>query len=753
MRKKNFQKINAHVFLRFASPYLLILLILMTLSLTTGQVAFRSQIEQSMEYYNQSLKTSLDSIERTMATIDSLNDMLNRNTDLQNIMYTIRQERPLKELLAWKERQVSFHDTNKILAGYAVCANNTGVIVTDKRIFMDPERCYEDFLKYNDLSFEEWKALLPTISNKGKFVPVGNVRPGSLEEGRYIMYVKPYIHLEKGRITGQNIFYMDEREIMGMVAAALANEDIIVRLSDWDKVLSSSGEWGETENAISVDSGNHYEKVTIEGAEYYVTVATSEKYGLSLAAGVPGERLKAVSYERLSTLNICIGILFVLVLAVAGATILKNRQALIGLGEIEKGVENLRSVHEAVVRIKTDNQRLDLQIDAQRMLLRESLFRQIVNGFSGDDMQMEQQLEYAGIQLGGEEISARGVYLVMDEDLAGISNAVLRGQEKRLAQVEQILETYAPKIEYLFMEERNCLVLLYFSERENDFTVFSDIYQKLAADYDITVHFYLGKQFTQLHQAKDSFSEARLQMRIDTQQDERFLVVSSDELAKDIFSYSSHDEEKLLSIILSGEKDAAGDILREIYRANFENRCLSVHMRGFLYGRLVTTLLCVENNVPLTAPELLAPRGDCRPETFFRVYWEQICGICEQIYRERQQAYRELDEQMICYVKEHFQENSLSLTELAIQYGRSESYVSLRLKEILGESFSGYLEKLRVNAANRLLEEDRYSIKEIAEMVGYNSASAFGRAYKRVTGITPSEYQTQQKTKRSKKDE
>lgn len=77
---------------------------------------------------------------------------------------------------------------------------------------------------------------------------------------------------------------------------------------------------------------------------------------------------------------------------------------------------------------------------------------------------------------------------------------------------------------------------------------------------------------------------------------------------------------------------------------------------------------------------------------------------------------------------------------LAMQYGRSESYVSSRLKGILGQSFSTYLEKLRVQEANHLLQETGLTISEISSRIGYNSPSAFGRAYKRVMGLTPTDY-------------
>ena len=65
----------------------------------------------------------------------------------------------------------------------------------------------------------------------------------------------------------------------------------------------------------------------------------------------------------------------------------------------------------------------------------------------------------------------------------------------------------------------------------------------------------------------------------------------------------------------------------------------------------------------------------------------------------------------------------------------------MRFKEKVGMTFSAYVEQMRIQLASRMLAESGSSITEISERVGYSSSSAFGRAYKRVMGCTPNEYQ------------
>ncbi len=61
----------------------------------------------------------------------------------------------------------------------------------------------------------------------------------------------------------------------------------------------------------------------------------------------------------------------------------------------------------------------------------------------------------------------------------------------------------------------------------------------------------------------------------------------------------------------------------------------------------------------------------------------------------------------------------------------------------MGTSFYDWLAAYRVEEAKRLLADPKaklFTIEQIAEEVGYNSKSAFNKAFKKFTGKTPSEY-------------
>lgn len=79
-----------------------------------------------------------------------------------------------------------------------------------------------------------------------------------------------------------------------------------------------------------------------------------------------------------------------------------------------------------------------------------------------------------------------------------------------------------------------------------------------------------------------------------------------------------------------------------------------------------------------------------------------------------------------------------SVTELAKQVGASRSSFSSRFHELLGIGPIGYLTRWRIRIATNLLDLGHITMAEIAGRVGYESESAFSRAFKREMGVTAS---------------
>ena len=93
------------------------------------------------------------------------------------------------------------------------------------------------------------------------------------------------------------------------------------------------------------------------------------------------------------------------------------------------------------------------------------------------------------------------------------------------------------------------------------------------------------------------------------------------------------------------------------------------------------------------------------------------------------------------FIGEHFKED-LTIDDIAKRGGMSVRNFSRRFKSATGESFSNYIQKLRIESAKRLLESAEFSASEVMYRVGYSDERSFRRLFKRHTGLSPKHYRT-----------
>ncbi|MCZ8520863.1 MULTISPECIES: response regulator transcription factor [Paenibacillus] len=91
------------------------------------------------------------------------------------------------------------------------------------------------------------------------------------------------------------------------------------------------------------------------------------------------------------------------------------------------------------------------------------------------------------------------------------------------------------------------------------------------------------------------------------------------------------------------------------------------------------------------------------------------------------------------FIRQHYRQN-INLQTVAEQVHLNPNYFSNFFKQETGVNFLEYLLEIRMEAAKTLLGEPDVKIYEIGYLVGYDNPSSFNRAFKNVTGLTPSEY-------------
>lgn len=95
------------------------------------------------------------------------------------------------------------------------------------------------------------------------------------------------------------------------------------------------------------------------------------------------------------------------------------------------------------------------------------------------------------------------------------------------------------------------------------------------------------------------------------------------------------------------------------------------------------------------------------------------------------------------YINGHIREH-LSLNEVAAVFGISPNYLSQLFGKYNDTGFNEYINICKISESKKLLTEGNYKVYEIADMLGFESAFYFSKVFKKIEGISPTEYQNAQ---------
>lgn len=128
--------------------------------------------------------------------------------------------------------------------------------------------------------------------------------------------------------------------------------------------------------------------------------------------------------------------------------------------------------------------------------------------------------------------------------------------------------------------------------------------------------------------------------------------------------------------------------------------------------------------------------------TYGKIAWfeETVSGLLEESLRIGEGSCTELVRSTLEKLKSGYSEE-VSLEEVAQALSVTPQYLSKLFRQETGRTFKEHLIDLRISEARRLLRETNLSAREISYSVGYNDPNYFVRLFKKVTGLTPKEYQ------------
>ena len=143
--------------------------------------------------------------------------------------------------------------------------------------------------------------------------------------------------------------------------------------------------------------------------------------------------------------------------------------------------------------------------------------------------------------------------------------------------------------------------------------------------------------------------------------------------------------------------------------------------------------------------EMINELQTCRTgyEELLAMYLQQIFLLVQRTRQERKPTVTTYIQEEMEYARRYFNEHynePISIQEYAESRNMSVCYFQRNFKQIVNHTPMQYLLTIRVNNAASLLETTDYSMAEIAAIVGYEDPLYFSRMFRKIKGMSPTEY-------------
>lgn len=220
------------------------------------------------------------------------------------------------------------------------------------------------------------------------------------------------------------------------------------------------------------------------------------------------------------------------------------------------------------------------------------------------------------------------------------------------------------------------------------------------------------------------------------------------------------------------EKNAfeAGEIIDNNLRNQFRERIDMYDSEGLSLLMEKICTICLEtpqmdgNKIFLTAKELFdlfllelkkskfSTREDEMRDAFQKVFYRcttvkdvfsGTCNLMRKYMEAEWEASRQVEIKPVKLVKSYIQDHyaeTIKLEELAEMVGFNSAYFSSMFKKETGQTLTEYILEVRMEQARELLKQKDIKINHIPEMIGIGDAKYFSKQFKKVSGLTPSQY-------------
>lgn len=128
---------------------------------------------------------------------------------------------------------------------------------------------------------------------------------------------------------------------------------------------------------------------------------------------------------------------------------------------------------------------------------------------------------------------------------------------------------------------------------------------------------------------------------------------------------------------------------------------------------------------------------------------EKTLKLIESLLEKKQKEVKGIIEKLKYFIEKNFHKN-INLKEASDVVCLSPKYISRIFKDNTGMGFNVYKLKIKMSRAKELLCTTEYNINEISYKTGYLNVESFIRIFKKIEGITPTQYRHSARVRNTK---
>lgn len=724
-----------HFWISYATV-LLIPILIITLGLIAEFYVVNQDINASnlskMEHSVQLIDNELDIIEKAatqVAAIAIVKDSASREgINEKNILQYKNSIQQISNVLKYQGKQL----TDQTYVYY----NKLNYVVFEEALYR--ETLFFSYLEYWEIPIEEWKEEIV-----GKDIVVAKYND---TYSNYLHFSMP-INIRNGNNDGMVVFMLNKNKLVDYFSFAEEyGEYAIYILNDENEVLLAR-DYDENRvlNLEATQVSDIFSNTKKANLLYTISPKKGWTYCVILPDHAVAHRVFVLRWVTIIVGGVAILIGFSITLWLAVREGKPMNQIFTVLDEEHSTVKNSERLGEIVTNIVNSNKELLEEQEQSRPLLRKAFFHDLITLDVANTRELTYLAENAGINLEADRFRIASVRLFENNDFYDVDEQTLKDVKVIIQEMQKYMEEHAQG--NIWFYQRNYLSLLVILEEDTE-PVTEQIertYQWLRNTFSTESDWGISRSCDNVMNIWKYCEEAET-ARSHCSLEQHITEYHAGFEDKQTFYFPEIAQEKLRNGIHSGDNEIVLNILKILEEENFKNRRLNRNNVIKLNSGITNFLMTFEiqdSSIPdsvMKLNELVLEPEKFSGYMYFDVLKETCNGLCCRVKKEKGIQRSRLIEDIQNYIMENYQNPSLGLSTVSIEFRISEGYVSTLFKEQTEINFTEYVESIRLKRACELLKESNNTIEDIAAMVGYNSVHSFRRAFKRVHGMSPRDY-------------